>query len=790
MENKYISFSDENNESNGSKVILKYISFWPFFLVSTIIFLFAAFLYLRYSDYKYTTTARIEIIDKAQDSEMALPTAMTIFNRSMINLENEIGVLSSYRINKEVVKELKSNVRFFISGRLKDTESHKTDWFNQYDLDFNIDSDTVTEKMIFKFKFDEEKLVIEKYDKFYEFQKSYDFNSHNTYNKNHSLPFDFSFEKQEVDDNYERILIFEPFDKFVKSMQSQLDIVQAGKESEHLLIKMDYGNKLISKEYIDKLIQVFDDDGIKDRQLEHKRTMEFAETRSEFLMIELNQVEKKLQNFKEKNNLTNIEADASVNISQKLNYDNELFNVQSQKDLLALLKSVVLEDNLRLLPINIGLENSEINQQIMIYNNLINERNKYINGGVGPNNSLVVNMDLQLNDYYNNIITSIENHDKNLEKTIKNLEIKESEYIGFSSNIPLNQKILRSIQRELEVKEALFLLLLQKREESAINFAVVKPSIKVVDYAINSEFPSSPSVPSTYGLALVVGFLIPFIFLYAWFMFDNKIHTKAQLSEILNDLPILGEIPFQKNLNKNKEIYNSKSRTFISESIRMIVANLKFLFHDEQQDKKVILVTSSIKGEGKTIVSVNVAASLSSKSNKVLLVGSDLRNPQIHKFIDGTSKETKGLTDYIYTNKYDWSDLLIKNDNFDILLSGTIPPNPTELLSSPKFEKFIEDVKKEYDFIVIDSAPTILVSDTFMISKFASTTIYIVRASFTEVGILDHLIECKNQNKLKNISLVLNGVGNSRAYGYQYGYNYSYSYNYNYGYGYGYSEEN
>ena len=166
---------------------------------------------------------------------MALPTAMTIFNRSMINLENEIGVLSSFRINKEVVKELKSNVRFFISGRLKDTESHKTDWFNQYDLDFNIDSDTVTEKMIFKFKFDEKKLVIEKYDKFYEFQKSYDFNSHNTYNKNHSLPFDFSFNKQEVDDNYERILIFEPFDKFVKSMQSQLDIVQwKGKEHLHL----------------------------------------------------------------------------------------------------------------------------------------------------------------------------------------------------------------------------------------------------------------------------------------------------------------------------------------------------------------------------------------------------------------------------------------------------------------------------------------------------------------------------------------------------------------------------
>ena len=203
-------------------------------------------------------------------------------------------------------------------------------------------------------------------------------------------------------------------------------------------------------------------------------------------------------------------------------------------------------------------------------------------------------------------------------------------------------------------------------------------------------------------------------------------------------------------------------------------------------------MTSSIKGEGKTLVSVNTASVLSHRSNKVLLIGADLRNPQIHKFIN-LDKEKKGLSDYIYLDGEKWEDLLIKHDNFDIILSGTIPPNPTELLGSEKFKNFIDNVKNIYDYVVIDSAPCLLVSDTFQISKFVDLSLYVIRSNFSELKLCDYISELKESDKLKNICIVLNGVGNSATYGYRYGYQYGYVYNYkygyNYGYGYGYGED-
>ena len=225
----------------------------------------------------------------------------------------------------------------------------------------------------------------------------------------------------------------------------------------------------------------------------------------------------------------------------------------------------------------------------------------------------------------------------------------------------------------------------------------------------------------------------------------------------------------------------------------MIIANLNFILFDKKKiSSNAILVTSSIKGEGKTIVSTNLASILSSKFDKILLVGADLRNPQIHKFLK-VDKSVQGLSDYIYRDNIDWKKLLIKNDKLDILLSGTIPPNPTELLSSKKFSDFISEVKEIYDYVIIDSAPCILVSDTFEISKQIDTTVYVLRSNFTDIKLCDFINECNVKGKLSNINLVLNSVGNSKLYGYQYGYQYGYRYGYrygyNYGYGYGYSSD-
>ena len=266
---------------------------------------------------------------------------------------------------------------------------------------------------------------------------------------------------------------------------------------------------------------------------------------------------------------------------------------------------------------------------------------------------------------------------------------------------------MRSIEREQSVKEAIFVLLLQKKEEASINFAVTSPSIKVIDAANTSIYPISPNPKFLYLFSFAFGIALPFILLFIWFTLDTKIHTKDQISKFVNDIPVIGEIPFIKADEALKSLnLSNSSRDILSESIRMTIANLNFiLFKDTNKDKnKTILVTSSIKGEGKTIVSVNLATNLSSPENKVLLIGADLRNPQIHKFLNLDKNKVAGLSDYIYKNETDYKKYLIKHNNLDIILSGSIPPNPSELLSSNKFEKLIDELKLIYDYIIIDSA--------------------------------------------------------------------------------------
>ena len=220
-----------------------------------------------------------------------------------------------------------------------------------------------------------------------------------------------------------------------------------------------------------------------------------------------------------------------------------------------------------------------------------------------------------------------------------------------------------------------------------------------------------------------------------------------------------------------------------------MLANLDFVLfdNDNKSNQNVILVTSSIKGEGKTLISLNAAKLMSEKNKRVIVIGADLRNPQLHKLI-GIKKQIGSFRLYFNT-EIDWAKQLIKMDNLDILLSGTIPPNPTELLSSNKFKSFIEEVRQKYDYVFIDSAPCLLISDTLELSKYVDYTLYVVRSGFSDLKLCDFINDISSNNKIKKINLVLNDVGNNRFYKYQYNYKYSYKYKYNYGYGYGYESD-
>ncbi len=778
------------DENNLLKDILRYVSFWPWYLGSILFFVIAAHLHLRYSDYLYQTSAKIEIIDKAQDSEMALPTAMTIFNRSLINLDNEIGVIKSFSLHKKVCEILNWNVKYFSVGNIKMSENHPSEW-NNVEIDFLIDTDKILSNPTFEIKGSQKDFLVFHYENDKLISK-YNF-SNTSKNSSHELPFEVSILKptQELHKKIKILSINSVAQKMSKDIKIESDNKPYG-GSDQLLLSHLGTNKKLSQTYLNKLISEFDSDGIADRQLEYLRTIEFVESRSVILKSELEQIEEKKLDFKKNNNLTNLETDVSIMTSSQINYNNELFQAETQKDLAILLKNSITKSDYTYLPVNIGVEDNIINSIVSDYNNLIKERDMFLISA-GPKNSVVQSVESQLDNLIENIVTSIENYINKIELNIKNILSKENELSEFSKNLPFNEKTLRAIERELNIKEALFLLLLQKKEEASINYAVVKPSIKIIDLSISEKNHVSPNIIFTYLLAVSLGLSLPIAILYIYFFFDNKIHNRNDLEKLLSkSSKIIGELPYVGNNKELLKISKSDSRSNFSESLRVVITNLKFsLAFQQKKDKGVVtLVTSSIKGEGKTIISVNIASLLSS-TNKVLLIGSDLRNPQIHKFLSKTKNEL-GLSDIIYKQNFNnYEDYIHKINNLDILLSGTIPPNPTELLSSSVFKKFIDKLRDKYDYIIIDSAPCLLVSDTFEISKISDFTIYVFRASHTPKNIVDFMNDSIENNKFNNVSIVVNSLGNSRAYGYsyRYGYRYGYKYGYNYGYGYGYNEK-
>ena len=790
------NFLNQEFDDNFRSEIVKYFIFWPYILVSVIIFLMAGFIYMRYTEYNYSSTAKIEILDKAQDNEMSLPTAMTVFNRSMINLQNEIGVLKSFELNRRVINNLQSNVKFYTAGNIVTSENHKSNWFVDYKLDFksNPGSIKIDKSLKFEIEFNNDGMNISQFDKNNDLVYEVNFQQNTTEGKSHSLPFEL-YVNDIVDNGVVKILtILDPDDATI-FFKNAITVSESGNESDQLNISLVYPNSIIAAEYINTLVSEFDKDGVRDRQLEYQRTMDFVDNRSDFLNTELKKIENLKQSFKETNNLTNIESDANINVTQKLNYNSELFNAISQKDLLLLLINDIETDSLGLLPVNIGLENQNINSLISEYNLTVRERDKYLSSA-GSQNSFVKTLNNQLNSYLSNISISIENYLNSLNLKIESLEQKEKEFSSAYQDIPENEKILRSIERELQIKESLFLLLLQKREEAAINFAVIKPSIKIIEQARVFDIPVSPNKSFILLFSLFLGLILPLIFLYIWFYLDDKIHTKEELSRLVS-LPIIAEIPHAKDNSTEYQLLETiknGSRDILSESIRMLIANLKFTQYESTNKSlgKVTLVTSSVKGEGKTLISSRLSKILSFSDKKVILLGADLRNPQLHKSL-GLDKSTKGISDYIYRDDLNWKDLLVKSGNLEILLSGTIPPNPTELLNSKKFKELIDELRKSHDYIIIDSAPCLLVADTLQFSKHVDNSILVLRANHSTKNIIPFIEELQSGNRLEAISLVLNGVGNSQAYGYkygyQYGYQYGYKYGYNYGYGYGYKED-
>ncbi len=780
-------YSDD--EFSFQKEFFKYLYYWKYFIISAVIFFLVAYTYLRYSEKIYDTNAKIQIIDKKQTS-MELPTASELFSKSKINLENEIEIIKSNPILKKVIKNLNLKIQVFEIGDIK--KALVVDY--PFEITLKSDLDSLVNQTYRLNKTDKGFEIID----FQNDAKSYYFNGANSFNYNHDLPFEIVnfnkklFSKRECE-GFE--VNFLSANTLLTKLKRSLTLSEVGKESDIIELNFKSTNKEYSENFLNELIEVFNNDGVKDRQLIHKRTIDFVNARYSYLSLELDSIEIAKQLYKVENSLVDLSANSAISLEKSSKSEESILSTENQISITNLLLETLANDKLGLLPANMVIENKEINLLISKYNQIILDRKKLILSA-GSNNPSTKQLETTLSDLRSNIIYSLKNNLSQLKNIKSKLSNQFYKYNNEISNLPEKEKILRAIERNQKIKESLYLFLLQKREEAEVSYAVTEPSIKLVEYATTKNNHVSPRTNLIYLGAILIGFLLPFTLLYLMFFFNRKVFTKEQIEELKLPISVVGEIP-EIDDQSNTILNSARERSPLAESFRVLSSKLRFYTDENKKDGQIIIVSSTIKGEGKTFCATNLALTKASLGERTLLIGADLHNPQIHTYLN-VEKNHAGLVNYLVDSNYDWKKAILRFEevNCDILIGGQIPPNPAQLLNNGNFEKLLNEAKKVYDNIIIDTPPCLLVSDTLRLSPLADLLIFVVRCNHTDINILDFINDSYSKGVInKNSIIVLNGLGSKGKYGYGYAYNYSYgyrynySYNYNYGYGYEYKSE-
>lgn len=761
-----LDFEDTSDTFNFKKWGLRFVKFWPFFLITITVCLALGILYLRYAPMIYQTTAKIKIVDETSEMNVAADALSAIGGAtSKINMDNETEVLKSYRLLDQVVEELNLGVNYFEKGRIKTTPI----WNPQFKVIKDIAEDSLVDPLRFKFTVKENEIVVTD-----EKERSSTISFTQLDSTLTGLPFRIQLQAAADYQAFENTN-FEVELSSNKNANLQLakdlQVQPTSKSSDIIALSLQGANSAKSEAILNTLVRKFNQDGVLDRQQVSRRTIEFIDERFLYLSTELDSIEGGKEEFKKENNLSYIEADAGISLERKSITENEVAKLETQISLSGLLKkSVIGQAAFELLPVDVGLENSGLNSMVGRYNELVLQRNKLLEN-VGEQHPSLVAISTQLEGAKVNIIKTINVYQTQLRASLRQSNQEQGKMNSIFSRLPEKEKMLRSIERQQSIKENLFLLLLQKREEAAINLAVTAPSVKIVDYSLTDTKPVSPNKMVIMGLAGLLGLFLPFAFFYIKFALNDRVSEKSDIQAVSNSIPFLGEIPHFKGSKLFKDF---NDRSILAESFRILATNINYMVPKGKTNVgSVAFITSGNMGEGKSLVAYNLSVAYASINKKVLLIGADLRNPVLHNYFD-MGLQTKGLTDYLQNPSSNWQDYIYpgveNNKMHHVCLSGAIPPNAPQLLSSGAFEEFIARAKAVYDIIIVDTAPTLPVTDTLLIADYADVTLFVARAGVTEKSVLEEANELNRRDKLKNMAFVLNdtSIGNKETYSYAY----------------------
>ena len=768
----------EETSIDIKKELSYYLFFWPWFVGAILITLTAAYFYLRYSDTIYNSNAQIQI---KTDSDPAsfLMTDLDPFNMDKVVVENDIAVITSQHILSQVVERLDLQTRIYHQGLIKSSlafkkilpfqvQFKKLDKFQQWTLEVAGNLATVSSNSL-KYTFKKGEVLETPYIKI---------------SSKDSLFLE--------DQSY--LINSSSLNQSVYQLRNSLSVAPSAKKGEVIDLSIEGINKKRNDAILNTLIQVLSEDQVADKRVISEVSIAFIDQRLAGLRKSIDTISQNTIDYQTDNGIFDPEAQTGNALNNIIKGQEEGFLLGLQLEIAKALKEQLAAQNkYELLPANVGIENESVNELVSAYNTIVTQRNSLLMSTT-EQSPLVAQLSNQLERAKAAIITGVNRYIESLEVSLLSYQQLENRTRDLVASLPSKENTLRGFARNFKIVEELYMFLLQRKEEASISYISALPDLKILSYGVSGEFPIAPKRSLIYLGALVLGLLLPFGVLYLLQLLDTKINTRDDLEKGLQGISILGEVPFDENLKEGQ----NDLRGVTAESTRVLRSSMSFLLKKEKGN--VITVTSTTKGEGKSFVSYNLAMSYQALGKKVILVGADLRNPQLHNRL-GIERTSMGLSTFLADKDVtDLDSLITKGSNLkemDLLLSGAIPPNPSELLMRPRMKELLERLKEEYDFILIDSAPLLLVSDTTALLPLSDLVVYVSRAQYSDKNIFPFIKELQNRPNIPPFGMVLNGLiaGPRSGYNYKYGYRYSYryrysySYKYNYGYGYGYGAD-
>lgn len=764
----------ENEPSLDVREILKpYTSRWYWLIVGALVTVCAAYFYLRYTVPVYNTesTLLIKEVQKSTPDVSVLSEIGGVGGMGTNSVDNEIEIFKSKKLMISVVKELGLETDIYSEGKLRDAELYKET------SPFIVR--VVSENPKGKYPADDVTAVVHGNDITLE-SASFKNPVKTVFDKTVSLPFG--------------IIIFQKNPAFLqhssKSSSYKVHFMSAMSRARNLLsnlkvsllqenatvIKLSLDHPLPAKaeDILNRLAVNYNREAILDKNSEAQKTATFIDERITLIGQELGKVENEKENFKVQNNIADIQSEAELSLQTSAEVRQKQIENESQLELInSLIGSINRQNNDQVLPLNVGLSDSESNTNISMYNQLVLERGRLLENSTNAN-PVVQDVTKQINSLKSAVMKSLQKSRAALQISRNAVQTEQNRLSGKISRIPVQEKMFRSIERQQNIKEQLYLLLLQRREEAAISLAIAAPKARVVDDALTINV-ISPKTQTIYLGALGVGLLLPLLIIYIVELFNNKVTSRYDLEKLVKGASILGEIP---SLEKGApELVEVNDLSALAEAFRILITNINFMLPKNKKGH-VILVTSTVKGEGKTFTSVNLALTLATPRKKIIIIGSDIRNPQLQRYNE-SRKGLVGLSEFMFDEQMAISEIIHStsfNPNCDVIYSGAITPNPAELLSNGRYQELIQSLKPAYDYIILDTAPLMLVTDSFLIADVADMTLYVTRSGHTEKELIGFMNNQIRDKKITNVGVVLNDVSKVHS-GYGYGYKYGYGYN-------------